>query len=152
MPVASTKKRADPHWRGARAVGFDPAGTHPGHAMKILVVDDDVSFVDMLEAFLRQEGYITQRAHNSRDAVEKNKAFLPEIILLDLRLESGSGLHLLPDLLVENTRAAVVILTGYPSARTAVEALNKGAAGYLEKPLDLEQLKELLAGHVSALP
>ena len=68
------------------------------------------------------------------------EAHSPDLVLLDLRLPDGSGLELIPHLLAHDAGMQVVLMTAYGSVRDAVEAIRRGAADYLQKPLDLGEL------------
>jgi DNA-binding response OmpR family regulator len=120
--------------------------------MKILVIDDDPSFTGLVEAYLRKEGHQTVSAPTGAEGLEKTRSFQPDVILLDIVLQRESGLHLIPDLLMERAEAAVIMLTGYPSTQSVIEAMNQGAVHYLEKPVDFAKLGALLKSGLPALP
>ncbi|MCP2936804.1 response regulator, partial [Salmonella enterica subsp. enterica serovar Typhimurium] len=67
--------------------------------------------------------------------------FAPDVVLLDLRLPDGHGLDLLAELNGDNRAAPVVVLTAYGEVEDAVRAMKLGAADYLKKPVDLEELQ-----------
>jgi DNA-binding response OmpR family regulator len=115
--------------------------------MKILIVDSDFHFVEFLEVFLRSQGHSVDRAFNAADALLQTRSFKPELILLNTHLESESGIHLLPELLMEQVSASVVMLTGMPSSENAVEAIKRGASDYLEKPVNYEKLNQAIQSH-----
>ena len=99
-----------------------------------LVVDDDEVFAETLARSLTRQGLVTHIANNPGDAFATNKKHLPERIILDLKLEKDSGLHLIKRLKEDNPAVTIVILTGYSSINTAVEAIKLGADNYLCKP------------------
>lgn len=107
---------------------------------KILIVDDDQTFANILmRAFERRE-LDTKAAHNEEEALKINQEFMPAKLVLDLKLGRESGLHLIEKLLVNNPELKIVMLTGYSSISTAVEAIKLGACNYLCKPASTEEI------------
>ncbi|HFD79080.1 MAG TPA: response regulator transcription factor [Gammaproteobacteria bacterium] len=106
----------------------------------ILVVDDDEIFCEVLADALGDRGYQVATAHNIEDALATASRMEPEYAVVDLRIDRESGLLLTKKLheLDENTR--IVILTGYASVATAVEAIKLGAVHYLTKPADTDEI------------
>jgi two-component system response regulator RegA len=108
--------------------------------MRILIVDDDDTFRQVLaRAFLRR-GLETAQAACADEARREATTFNPDACVLDLRLGQESGLHLLPELLRLRPGLKVVVLTGYASIATAVEAVKQGALNYLPKPADADEI------------
>ena len=107
-----------------------------------LLVDDDVSFRTALSEVVREEGFTVTMAETLAEAREALRRELPDLALLDLMLPDGTGLELLPEL--QETTTEVVLITGNATVDTAVEALRRGAADYLSKPVDLPRLRALL--------
>jgi two-component system response regulator RegA len=121
----------------------------------ILVVDDDAPFRDRLARALSARHYQVLTAANTREALLTVKHHGPDLVLVDLRLESESGLDALPALRAANPAGCIIMLTGYGSIATAVKAVQSGAADYLTKPVTVEQIlncwQRLKAGS-AALP
>ncbi len=112
---------------------------------RILVVDDDAPFRGRLEeAFLRR-GYAVCVADSPRAAIDLAAKFKPTHAVLDLRLGAQTGISLLPDLSSKYGTKSV-ILTGYGSVATALEAVRSGAANYLAKPIAMDALLSALFG------
>ncbi|MDF2445785.1 MAG: DNA-binding response regulator [Moraxellaceae bacterium] len=108
--------------------------------MRILIVDDDDTFRQVLaRAFLRR-GLETAQAACADEARREAATFNPDACVLDLRLGQESGLHLLPELLRLRPGLKIVVLTGYASIATAVEAVKQGALNYLPKPADADEI------------
>lgn len=107
--------------------------------MKLLLVDDDQVFADVLSRALTRRGFDVLQAHSAAAALQ---AVNPQIerIVLDLNLGGDSGLKLLPLLRQNCPDAAVVVLTGYASIATAVEATKLGAVQYLAKPASADEI------------
>ncbi len=111
----------------------------------ILVVDDDEGHRGMLRMLLRGWGYATDEAISGREAVEKATTQPYDAILSDIRMaEKADGITAMREILAHNPSIPVVMMTGYSSVETAVEALRFGAYDYLMKPLDFDELKRVL--------
>jgi two-component system response regulator RegA len=108
---------------------------------KFLVVDDDVSFRTRLVKALSARGYAAQGAGTADEALDVARELKPDAAIVDLKMPGGkSGLELVPDLVSRHPGVQVVVLTGYGSIATAVEAVRKGAINYLSKPADTDQI------------
>lgn len=112
----------------------------PETARRILVVDDDHAYRNRLCRALRDRGHTVEGAASLEEARELAKRFRPERAVLDLRLGDGSGVELVGELLALDPALACVVLTGYGSIATAVEAVRRGAIDYLTKPLDADEI------------
>lgn len=112
-----------------------------------LLVDDDEVFAQTLARSLTRLGKQAGIAHNKVSALEANRQQKPERIVLDLKLGQSSGLHLIQQLKADNPRASIVILTGYSSIATAVEAIKLGANHYLCKPAGVEEIVNAFDKH-----
>jgi two-component system, response regulator RegA len=105
-----------------------------------LVVDDDEVFAETLARSLSLKNLSTQIANTPYQALKTNKKYQPARIILDLKLENHSGLHLIEQLKKDNPVTSIVILTGYSSINTAVEAIKLGADHYLCKPAGINDI------------
>ena len=110
------------------------------HNNSILIVDDDVTFAGVLAAALTSRGYNPSIAHNSKQTLAAIQDQSFSKIVLDLNIGNESGLSLLPAITQYCDSADVVILTGYSSIATAVEAMKLGAVNYLCKPADTDEI------------
>jgi len=106
----------------------------------VLVIDDDIHFAQVLSRSLERNGHQSWHAENAEQALEQARQHQPDWITLDLRLEQDSGLQLIIPLLELLPSARIVMLTGYASIPTAVEAVKLGAHNYLHKPATLQEL------------
>ncbi|MBV8046080.1 MAG: response regulator [Paludibacterium sp.] len=107
--------------------------------MRFLLIDDDDVFAGVLARALTRRGYVADRAASEAEAL----LALPrgyDRIVLDLNLGGDSGLRLLPLLRRQSPGSAVLVLTGYASIATAVEATKLGAVQYLAKPASVEEI------------
>src|SRR3954463_9201537 len=108
--------------------------------LKMLVVDDDVTFRSRLVRALASRGYETYDAGTVVQGIEVARRVRPERAVVDLRMPGESGLQLVSDLVELDPDVEVIVLTGYGSIATAVEAMRRGAIDYLQKPCDAEQI------------
>ena len=106
----------------------------------ILIIDDDLTFASVLSRSLNRRGYTTLSAQDGETALTLAARDNPPRVILDLNLNGVSGLSLIPALLSGNPERRIVVLTGYGSIATAVDAVIKGATQYLAKPVDIEAI------------
>ncbi|PYQ41731.1 MAG: sigma-54-dependent Fis family transcriptional regulator, partial [Acidobacteria bacterium] len=112
---------------------------------RALIVDDDEDISTALSDLVEREGFTVTCDSTLAQARQEIAATVPDIILVDIHLPDGSGLDLLEGLGPADPE--VVLITGQASVETAVDALRRGAADYLTKPVDIPRLKMVL-GHV----
>ena len=112
---------------------------------KILVVDDEPSHRQMLEAVLTADGYEVQQADDGQEAINSVEERFYDLILMDVRMSRVSGIEALKKIKELSPGIPVIIMTAYASVSTAVDALKSGAYDYLTKPLDIEELKILVS-------
>lgn len=105
-----------------------------------LLVDDDDVFRSVLARSLVRRGFDVLEASDSQSALDVLKTEKPDTCVLDLKLGNESGLRLLPELLRLRPSLKVVVLTGYASIVTAVDAVKQGALNYLPKPADVDEI------------
>ena len=115
-------------------------------ARSLLIVDDDAPFRDRLVRAMRDRGFEATGVANHHAALEVARVESPELALVDLRLPGESGLAVVRDLKALDASTVVVVLTGYGSITTAVESIKLGAASYLTKPADADQIVAAFEG------
>jgi ATP-dependent Lon protease len=108
---------------------------------QILVVDDEEIARTNLEYILRKEGHQVATAANGLEALEKIKAQEFDVVLTDLKMEKMDGIQLLESVKQIAPHTEIVMVTGYATVSSAVDALKKGAAHYLSKPIKLDELR-----------
>jgi ATP-dependent Lon protease len=108
---------------------------------QILVVDDEEIARTNLEYILRKEGHQVTTAANGLEALEKVKAQEFDVVLTDLKMEKMDGIQLLESVKQIAPHTEIVMVTGYATVSSAVDALKKGAAHYLSKPIKLDELR-----------
>jgi DNA-binding NtrC family response regulator len=112
---------------------------------KILVVDDEPSILKLLKEALTQWGYQVECVGTGAEALEAIRTELYDAAITDIRMPEMSGLDLLREIKRHDESIEVVVMTGYPTITSAVEALKEGAYDYLSKPLILDELRHLMA-------
>lgn len=137
MHKIATRSRQRP----AAAATFDGA---PG---TILVVDDDPGVLITIQAILAQEGYAVEGAESGAAALAKLRTHIYDLVLTDLRLGDLDGLEVLAAARRSSPRTVAIVLTGYASLESAIQAMREGAYDYLVKPTDVEELK-LRVAHI----
>jgi two-component system response regulator RegA len=107
---------------------------------RVLLVDDDEVLRRVMAQAFRRRGFEPVCAEGPAAALAAMTGAAPSHAVLDLRMPEGSGLRLIPRLLERNPRLCIVVLTGYASIATAVEAVKLGAHQYLTKPADVDEI------------
>lgn len=111
---------------------------------KIYLVDDDELIISMLSRVLKNSGYEVRTATSADGIVNKIKSWSPAVVLLDIRLADRNGIDVLTELVEQEVPAQVVMLTADDTAETAVKAMKLGAADYLTKPFNVDEVKIVL--------
>ncbi len=117
---------------------------HTPAPYSLLIVDDDDAFRERLARAFRERGILAETAADAASALEKVQGATHATV--DLRMPSVSGLALIPQLLAVTPSLRIVVLTGYGSIATAVEAVRLGAVDYLTKPVDIERIFSTVFG------
>ena len=106
----------------------------------LLIVEDDDALRGRLVAAFESRGFEVRSVATTSEAARVAAEELPELVLLDLRVGADSGLDLIPELTRIDPATRIVVLTGYGSVATAVEAVRRGAVQYLTKPADADEI------------
>jgi len=106
----------------------------------LLFVDDDETFSRVMASALSKRGVSVQVAHNVDEAIALSAHNPPEYAVVDLNMPGQSGLVLIKHLIDADPHTRIVVLTGYASIATAVEAIKLGAVHYLSKPADADEV------------
>lgn len=107
----------------------------------LLIVDDDPTFCQVLAIAMEKRGFDIRLANNVRQGIAVAVAESPEYAVIDLRMPGESGLELVKYLKSLDEHTRIVVLTGYASVATAVEAIKLGAVHYLSKPADADEIQ-----------
>jgi two-component system, response regulator RegA len=113
----------------------------------VLVVDDDDTFRERLARALRDRGFEVHTAGDFGSALRAAADDPPEMAVVDLKMPDRSGLELVRELRALDAGTRIVVLTGYGSIATAVEAIKLGARHYLTKPADADEILTALGAH-----
>jgi len=115
----------------------------------LLLVDDDVVFCQVLCRALEKRGYNVTVAHSVEQAIPLAQANPPEYAVVDLKMDGASGLTLVQALHALDPATRIVVLTGYASIATTVEAIKLGATQYLSKPANADEIVAAFGHHPS---
>ena len=119
---------------------------------KILIVEDDVSFCKMLEKFLVKNSYEVLCAFTAADAGLAMQQTKFDLILIDLRLPDADGIELMVEFKNYNASISVVLMTGYSEVNTAVKAIKNGAADYISKPFNQDEVLLVITNALKVPP
>ena len=106
----------------------------------ILIVDDEVDLRNAIVAYLTQEGYEVQAASNGEEALERVKSVPFDILVTDMKLPGIDGTTVLQEALALYPELIGIIITGYGTVESAVQAMKKGAYDYIAKPFQLVEI------------
>ena len=110
----------------------------------LLLIDDDEVFTRVLARAMSQRGFVVNVAHDAATALAAARTSAPRYAVVDLKLGADSGLALIPRLLEVAPDMRILLLTGYASIASAVEAIKRGAHDYLAKPVDADAVVRAL--------
>lgn len=109
-------------------------------SMKLLIVEDDADFAAALARAMTKRGFEVALAHDAAEACSVADSFAPSHAVVDLKLPGESGLKVVEQMASRSPVPAIVVLTGYASIATAVEAVRLGARHYLAKPANADEV------------
>jgi DNA-binding NtrC family response regulator len=108
---------------------------------KIFLLDDDDLIISMLSRALKKAGFEVKTETESGEAMQKIKSFSPDVVMLDIKMPKPDGMDILREIQDERIETQVVMLTSDDTAETAVKAMKLGAADYLTKPFNTDEVK-----------
>ncbi len=115
-----------------------------GESKRILVVDDEKAICEILEEFLSLFGHIVTSAYNGADALERLPQVKPDVVFLDIRMPGSSGLDVLKEIKARDSSIRVIMISAFGDDETEDMAKQLGADGFIQKPVDLPGLLDLL--------
>ena len=118
----------------------------------LLLVDDDLPFLNRLARAMEQRGFSVRTAPTIADAVALATELAPAYAVLDMRLDDGNGLDVVPVLRNLRDDMRIIMLTGYGNIATAVAAVKAGAVDYLAKPTDADAVEAALLASAGTKP
>ena len=116
---------------------------------KILIVDDELDVREFSRNFFRKRGLDVRVASDGKEALLLIEQDLPDLILLDVRMEGMSGIEVLRELRRRNVTVKVVMVSGTEDEEIVKEASGLGCLGFIHKPLVLEELKRVVLSHIA---
>lgn len=117
---------------------------------EILIVDDDENMCSAFRQFLETEGHTPIIASNAEDAVTNVAKEHPDVVFMDIRMPGVDGLEALKQIRALDPDVYVVVMTAYSTSQTSIEAVRLGAFDYLQKPLDLDDVRRVIDKALSA--
>ena len=114
-------------------------------ALKLLAIDDDAQNLEIIKVALKREGLEIMTAQDPEEGFELFLRTRPKIVLLDLVMPKVSGIELLERIVNVDAGVDVILITAHYSAESAVEAIQKGAADYMTKPIEIEKLRSRIS-------
>ena len=114
-------------------------------ALKLLAIDDDAQNLEIIKVALKREGLEIMTAQDPEEGFELFLRTRPKIVLLDLVMPKVSGIELLERIVSVDAGVDVILITAHYSAESAVEAIQKGAADYMTKPIEIEKLRSRIS-------
>jgi DNA-binding NtrC family response regulator len=117
-----------------------------GQRPLLLVVDDEQGILDVVGRFARRAGFDVVACSGGQEAIAQMQVRRADLVMVDLRMPDVGGLDVLRAIRETDPHCQAVLMTGFASVDTAVEAIKLGATDYLSKPLDFARLEQLLGG------
>ena len=109
---------------------------------KILIVDDDIASCRTLQLHFLTEDFAVEIANNVDEGLEAGKLLNPDVIVLDIKMPGRSGLEGLPDFKKNHPDAPIIMITAFHDMDSTIEAMQLGAAEYIHKPIDINELDD----------
>ena len=110
--------------------------------LKLLIIDDEAGIRFSIQKIFQSDGVQVLTAENGTEGLALIGRESPDVVLLDIRLGSESGLELFDEIRQIDAKCLVIFITGYGTVDSAIDATKRGAFDYLVKPLDVNQLKQ----------
>jgi len=117
---------------------------------RILIIEDDEEMRSLLKEFLNEEGYETDSVDNGSEAFRSLVKELFDLIITDIRMSGLTGLDILPGIRKLQPEAPIIVITAFGSEEVHHKVFERGATAYLEKPIHLENLRDLVQRIVSS--
>jgi len=117
---------------------------------KVLIIDDEKDILDSLSSILEDEGFQVSRATDGKEGLSLFEREKPEIVLLDIWMPELDGIQVLKQIMKKEGKAIVIVISGHGTISTAVEAVKMGAYDFLEKPLSIEKVLEVISRGLGA--
>ncbi|MDD3846131.1 MAG: UDP-3-O-acyl-N-acetylglucosamine deacetylase [Syntrophorhabdaceae bacterium] len=112
---------------------------------KVLIIDDEKNILDSLSGILEDEGFSVLKATDGKEGLAIFEREAPDIVLLDVWMPELDGIQVLKEIRIRKDDAKVVVISGHGTISTAVEAVKMGAYDFLEKPLSIDKVLEVVS-------
>jgi DNA-binding NtrC family response regulator len=116
----------------------------------VLIVDDEENLLILLDRILSKEGYQVKTANSANQALEYVDRECFRVAILDIKMYPIDGVALLAEIKKRSPEVQVIMITAYPTIDTRSDCMKYGAANYLTKPLDIQELKSVVQGLAAA--
>ena len=117
--------------------------------VRILIIEDDEEMKSLLKDILEEEGYKTESVSNGSEGLQELAKEPFDLVITDIRMPGLTGLDILPIIKKLQPHASVIVITAFGNEEVYRRSFEKGAAGYLEKPIHMDKLKTLVHEMVS---
>lgn len=117
---------------------------------KVLIIDDERNILDSLSGILEDEGFSVSKATDGKEGLAIFEREAPDVVLLDVWMPELDGIQVLKKIRASNNEAKVVVISGHGTISTAVEAVKMGAYDFLEKPLSIDKVLEVVSRGIGA--
>lgn len=117
---------------------------------KVLIIDDEKDILDSLSSILEDEGFQVSKATDGKEGLSLFEKEKPEIVILDIWMPELDGIQVLKKIKKKREKAIVIVISGHGTISTAVEAVKMGAYDFLEKPLSIEKVLEVISRGLGA--
>lgn len=112
--------------------------------LKVLIIDDEESMRDSCSLILKKDGYLIDTAENGNEGLKKLEEWQPEFVLIDLKMPGIGGLEVLEKVIQFDSEIIPIVITGYATVESAVDAMKRGAYDFLPKPFTPEELRIII--------
>jgi DNA-binding NtrC family response regulator len=129
--------------------GFDERFKKNNSVVRILIIEDDKEMRSLLKDILNEEGFETESVSNGSDGLQELTKEPFDLVITDIRMPGLTGLDILPVIKRLQPDASVIVITAFGNEEVYRRSFEKGAAGYLEKPIQMDRLKTLVHEMVS---
>jgi two-component system sensor histidine kinase/response regulator len=119
--------------------------THPTHEKRILVIDDDEIMRISCLQILKKSGYLVETHSNGHEGLQRVPEFKPEVLVVDIKMPEINGFQVMEKVRKIDPNLVIVVITGYATIGTAVEAMKAGAYDFLPKPFTPDELRLIIA-------
>lgn len=119
-------------------------------AKSLLLIEDELSFANVLCRRLQKQGFVPHHAADVNQGLQLAAQINPAYLILDMKVGETNSISVIPELRALLPDARIVLLTGYASIATAVDAIKQGADDYLAKPVDMKTLVPTLLGEAAS--